>query len=851
MNLNKGNLISIAASVVVLIAVAIFFTMPVFKGKQLKQYDIIQHKGMSKEILDYREKGETILWTNSMFSGMPAYMIETKYDGSVMYYVNYFFRNTLPHPTGLIVMMLLGFYILMLSMKVDTWLSVAGAIAFTFSTYFIIVITAGHNAKVHAIAYLPPLFAGLYMAYRRSLWLGVTIFSLFFALELMANHPQMTYYFSFFALAFIVAEFFGALAEKKLVHFAKVSGLLLLGTLLAVGSHWGYLKTTLDYGKYTIRGTSELTSNQENKTKGLDRDYITQWSYGIDETLTLLVPNYKGGASAQIAEHKDALKHTDPQYRQVIGSMNAYWGDQPSQSGPVYVGAFVFVLFFFALFALKDRMKWAVIVTLFITVMLSWGKNFQGFTDLFLDYFPGYNKFRAVSSILIVAELLIPMMAIFGIAAFVQNAKLWDEPVQFLGKKMGFDYKKLFIGVSGIFALYTFILAVAPDMLTSFFASGEYDELSGEFEKMGAGKSQISDILAELEAARAAILKSDALRSFIIILIGAGLVISYAYMKYSKYILVGGLGLLIAGDMISIDKRYMSEQRKDFVEVKKGLSDLIPETQADRIILSDKNLSFRVLNLTKSPFNDATTSYRHKSIGGYHGAKLKKYQELIENSLYPDISKLSSVFRKGTTMAQVDSAFALCGGLNMLNTKYIILDDKSMPIINESALGNAWFVSSYKVENTADDELKTLLSVNPRDVAVLDKNAGSAVSGLTLQKDSSAFANLVSYHPEKMQYETNNRYEGLLVFSEIYYPEGWYATIDGIDTEILKADYTLRALRVPAGSHKIEMVFAPNFWRDQKISFGFSLALLLFCGVISFKPLQAIFKGKSETGTDA
>lgn len=821
MKLNKLLLLEIGVAFIICVAVSIFFVWPAFTGKTLTQFDIKQFEGSAKEIKDYRAQGEEVLWTNSMFSGMPAYVVSTMYNGNIFTKVRLFVMNVMPAPAPLILLLMLNFFLLLIAIKSEPLLALTGAVAFAFSTYFIIIIAAGHNAKVDAIAWLPGVLAGMYIAYRRNIWIGTAVFGLFFVMELKASHPQMTYYFSFLALAFILTEFIGMLVEKRMTHFFKATALLGIMAILALGSNWSYIKTTNDYAKFSIRGTSELSSGAENKTSGLDRDYITQWSNGISETWSMLVPNFKGGESGDISKNKTAMTAVGKNRSMLQG--NTYWGDQPFTGGPVYVGAGIFLLFLFSLFFFKDRMKWPLMAVSAFMLFISWGHNVPKFTNFMMDHFPLYNKFRAVASALIVPELVIPLLALAGIAVLVRNRELFVEKWQIFGLKTNISNQALFLTLSGSLLFLLLLMYFFPLLFNSFFADGEYQKTVGDLLQMGASESQANQFLAVLEEGRIAIFKADVLRSFIFVTLTALVVWLYGKYGFHKYIFGIALFLITSIDLISINTRYLN--KANFAVQKEKFT----KTPADISILRDTDLSYRVANLSVSPFQDATTSYFHKSIGGYHGAKLKKYQELIENGISPDLEYMFSVLRSKASMGQVDTMLRELQILNMLNTKYFILNPDGLPLQNPYANGNAWFPNEIKWVNNADEEMNELLKIDTKNTAVIEKKFESDLGNLIPQKDSVSSIRLTSYHPEKLVYEAKTPTDKIAVFSEIWYPEGWYCYIDENEVPIGRANYVLRAVKVPAGQHKIELVFNPRFDKDELISMIFSVLLLLIC----------------------
>jgi hypothetical protein len=835
MKLDKLFFLELGIGLLICLAVSLFFVSPALQGKQLKQFDILQFEGSAKEIKDYREKGEQILWTNSMFSGMPAYIISTPYKGNVFTHIRIFLLNVLPKPAPLIFLLMLNFFILMIAVRAEPWLAVTGALAFAFSTYFIVIIAAGHNAKVDAIAWLPGVLGAMYITYRRNLWVGAALFGLLFAMELKASHPQMTYYFSFLALAFVIGEAVGMLREKQIPRFLKASALLGLMALLALGANWSYLKTTNDYSKYSIRGKSDLTSEADNKTSGLDRDYITQWSNGISETMSFLIPNFKGGESGDISKNTDALQAVSARERRMLQG-NAYWGDQPFTGGPVYAGAGIFLLFIFSLFYFKDRMKWPLLAASLFLTIISWGRHIPSFTDFMMDHFPMYNKFRAVASALIIPELVVPFLGLASLAVLIKNRESFSQPAVLMGKPMRFHNGQLFLGVAGGMVILLGLMFAIPGLFNTFFAEGEYEDIMAQFMQMGAQPDQAAEYLGVLETARIAIFRADVMRSLLFVVLTAALVWSYGKFGYHKYLFGAGIFVITASDLITVNRRYLNEN--NFVNKNESFK----KSLADAEILKDTDLNYRVANLSVSTFQDATTSYYHKSIGGYHGAKLKKYQEVIEKGLSPELERLISLIQAGPGAEELQNLLKNIHVLNRLNTRYFILNPQGAPMRNPYALGNAWFPQEIIWVNNADEEMNRMLAQSPTQAAVVDKKFEQILSGIRFGVDSLSSAKLTAYHPEKLTYEVNASADRLMVFSEVWYPEGWFCYIDGKETPLARADYLFRAVKVPAGKHQVELVFAPRFQTDENISLAFSLSLLLFALGLLTKEALPFFK---------
>ncbi|MDY0101441.1 MAG: YfhO family protein [Lentimicrobium sp.] len=816
--LHLKKIIPHLAVVLIFLVVIIAYFNPLLEGKRLRQSDITHWKGMSKEITDYRAKtGEEALWTNSMFGGMPAYQISVEYKGNLIRYIDDILKFGLPHPANLVFIYFIGFFILLMVMKVDPWLALAGALAFTFSSYFFIILEAGHNSKAHAIGYMAPVLAGILLTYRGKYLTGGLLTAVFLALELRANHLQITYYLAMMVVILGIFELITAIRKHQIPAFAKSTGLLFVAALLALSANITNIWATWEYGKETIRGKSELSSNAEIRTSGLDKDYATQWSYGVGETFSLLIPNAKGGATGSLGNNEKAMENVDNIYAQSVAGQNQYWGDQPFTSGPVYVGAIMMFLFLLGLFILKGNLKWWVLSVTILSILLSWGRNFMPLTDFFLHYVPGYNKFRAVSMILVIAELAIPFLGILTLKEIIEKPDI-------LRSKQRYFYTAF--GLTGGLAL---ILYLMPQVFFNFLSSMEVSAVAEQRQSLEAAQlNQFDALIYNMELARVAIFKADAIRSFLFIVIAAALLWLYSRSKLNKWMIVGSMVVLLAADMIPVAHRYLNSD--NFVK-KSIVNNPYQPTNADLIIMKDVDPNFRVFNMTVSTFQDASTSYFHKSIGGYHGAKLRRYQELIDHH----ISKRNP---------QV---------LNMLNTKYIIgMGENRVPEvqINMAALGNAWFVKEVNLVNNADEEIDALTAFFPENTAVVDKRFTSNLEGFTFKADSTASIELSEYQPNKLRYAFNSAVDQLTVFSEIYYDKGWNAYVDGKKVPHFRADYVLRAMVIPAGKHEIEFRFEPKvFMAGEKISFASSLLLILMMLGLAGTQLWKFFKGP-KTGTN-
>ena len=815
-------------AIVLFVVLSVIYFSPALEGKKLAQDDITRFKGMSKEIVDFREEtGEETLWTNNMFSGMPAYMTSVKYKGNLITYIHKILQLGLPHPANYLFLYLLGFFILLLAMRVNPWLSLIGAIAFSFSSYLFIIIEAGHNTKAVAIAYMAPVLAGIILTYRGKYLIGGILTALFLALELRANHLQITYYLFIIILIYGIFELAGTIRQKKYVHFLKSTAILVVAVLLAVLTHITSLWIAYDHAKYTTRGKSELTFDEVNRTTGLDKDYVTAWSYGITETFTLLVPDFMGGSSSGGLDEKSAVYNEliqigapRAQARQIAKQMPVYWGPQPFTSGPVYVGSIVFFLFIFGLFVVKGKLKWWLLTATILSIMLAWGRHFMVFTDFFLDYIPGYNKFRAVSMTLVIAELAMPVLGFLALNQILKEGIDKEKVIKSL--------KYAFYIVGGLLLLFILF----PGVLFDF--SAQVDAQLPNW---------MDELIDKLRDDRKSIMRMDAVRSFVFIALAA--IILWAMISKKLKTTYGYLllGLFIISDMWMIDKRYLNND--NFMRRSKIENPYKPSV-ADKYILRDKDPDFRVLNLSLSTFNDASTSYFHKSIGGYHGAKLGRYQELIEYQINPEIEKMKQAFSGSVNMEIIYNTLAVMPVLNMLNTRYIIFNPQSDPIGNPFALGNAWFVDEYEVIENANQEIMALSDFDPSGTAIIDKRFKNYLDGFMFEHDSLARIEFVSYQPNHLVYRTNAISGQLAIFSEIYYKKGWNAYVDGQLTPHFRADYVLRAMIVPAGEHTIDFRFEPVIYsRGEKISLASSILLILLVLAGGFFEIRKALKKQS------
>ncbi len=828
--INLKSILPIVVGIVIFLVITFLYLSPLLKNKVIMQSDMMQNRGMSKEITDFRDQyHEEPLWTNSMFGGMPAYQISISYPSNLIKPIRDNLYLHLPLPANMIFSYMLGFFILLLVLKVDKWLSIVGAIGFGFSAFFFLIIDAGHNTQALAIGYMAPVFAGVILVCRGKYLLGGAVLGLFMALELLCNHPQITYYLLLLLTVYVIFEFVERIKQKAYKEILKMVAVFIIAGGLAFGSNINNLWNTYFYAKTTIRGPSELTSDKENKTSGLDKDYVTQWSMGKSETFTLLIPGFKGrGDGIQIAENKAAMKAIEPEMRQNIGNFPQYWGDQPFTSSP-YSGAIIVFLFVFGLFVIKGKMKWSLLIIIILSIALSWGHNMMWLTDLFLDYFPMYNKFRAVTMILVLAEFAIPILAVLALDKLIKTPDFFKQKIKLAIGQNEITVQTAFIISFAVTGGLSLLLYLLPTVFLDFLGSRGteyYDSIS-----KSNGKEIAQRVVDNIELAHITIFKQEAIRSFLFITGAAVLVWLFANAKINKGILIPVIGLLILFDLALVDKSFIND--KNFT-TKQQVKNPFPETLADQEIKKDTDPNYRVLDLsdqTNGPFNSARASFFHKSIGGYHAAKLRRYAELYEHQIIRNLQNISNTLGAATTQSSLDSMFAQQGVLNMLNTRYVIYNTEAPPLVNRYALGNAWFVKEIKLVNNADEEVKTVGEINPATTVVVDKRYEQEVKDFTPKPDSTATIKLISYKANDLKYESTATTEQLAVFSEIYYKDGWNAYVDGELKPHFTGDWVLRVMRVPAGKHTIEFKFQPEkYFIGEKISFA--SCILLFAAII-------------------
>ena len=726
------HILSIIGAIIAFAAITLVYFSPVLQGKRIKQHDIEMHLGMSQEIIQYREAtGEQTLWTNAPFGGMPAWNISIQPKGNLTNPVYKGLTLGLPHPIGSVFICMLGFFVLLLVLECGFWISFIGAIAYGFTSYLFIVIGAGHNAKAMAMAYMAPVIAGVLLTYKGKYLWGWLLTAFALAFEVRTNHLQITYYLALMIVILVIAELISDIKHHRLGHFIKASTGLAVAAIIGVLTCSTALYGNYEFGKETTRGKPVLTRNESNQTKGLDRDYITQWSYGKGETWSLLIPNAKGGASAYIGKQNPALENADRQFRDSIAQSNAYWGDQPGTSGPVYVGAIVVFLFVLGALTVKGKLKWALLIATLLSILLSWGKNFMGFTNFFLDYVPGYDKFRAVSMTLVIAEVTMPLLGFLGLAEIAKNPDGFKR-----------NQKKFFIAL-GITAGFCLLFYLAPKIFFSFLSQGEAEQFAAM--RKGKDGALYATFASQLEDVRVAIFRKDTLRSLLFILLSAVPIFLYGQGKLKGQIAFPILAVLVLVDMFPIDKRYLNDD--DFIN-KRQYEQPYTATAADQYILNDKALDFRVADLTKDMFNDASTCYFHKSLGGYSGAKLRRYQDIITQYLGGELNQLRNIKTAQDLMLNLEQQKVI----NMLNTKYIIFNPNAQPFPNPFASGNAWVVNQVRWVETPNEEIDAIADTDLKRTAIVHKEFAQQVGNYQVTDSIMPDINLIDYQPNKLTY---------------------------------------------------------------------------------------------------
>ena len=790
-------------SLLIFIIAALLYFHPVLKGEKLSQSDITQHIGMAKEVNDYRTTtGLEPYWAESAFSGMPTYQIGTYFPHDYLSYLDRLIRF-LPRPADYLFLYFLGFYVLLLAFKVDWKLAIMGSLAFGFSTYLMIIFGAGHNAKAHAIAYMPLVIAGVVYVFKKQYLLGFTLTGLATALEIKANHPQMTYYLLFAIFILGIIELIEAIKKKQFTQFTSQSLTIITAMLLAVGVNSTRLMATKEYSDFSTRGNTALTVNSDGTpkevTSGLSKDYITQFSYGISETFNLLVPRYMGGGTVEsLDKNSNTYKYVSSiaspkQAEGFTKQVYTYWGDQLIVEAPAYIGAVIIFLFFLGIFLVKGKFKYWLVASTVFSILMSWGKNFELLTNFFIDYVPLYNKFRAVSSFQVIAELCIPLLGILAIKEFIFSKLSKEEKLEAV--------KKAFYVTSGL-------------IIIGLFYAISFSTFEG---LRDANYSQYEGLLDAVIADRKSLLYSDSFRSLVLISVSFSILWLFLKQHINKTKVIIVFTLLILFDLVQVNLRYVNDD--DFRQARK-IDKPFRASSADLQIQKDKS-HYRVANFTGDPFQDGRTSYFHKSIGGYHAAKMGRYQDLIE-------------FQLGKQNMQV---------YNMLNVKYFIIPDnegKEQMQQNPNNNGNSWFIKDIKYVKSANEEIKALDSLNTKTTVVINEKSLTTSVSYSKELDSLATINLVKYSLNALTYDSNSTKDEFAVFSEIYYKNGWNAYIDGELKPHLNVNYVLRGLEIPAGKHSVEFRFEPKV-----IQTGSTISLLSYVFLLLI-PLGWFFYDKNE-----
>lgn len=799
---------------------AIYF-FPVTQGKDLQQMDNTHAIGAANELKQYEaETGEKAQWTNSMFGGMPAYQIKGDASTNIFHDFTRILRFGLPYTTiAILFMYMLGFYLLMLNLKMNQWVAIAGAMAFALGSYNIIIIIAGHITKAYAIALMPVVLGGIMMIFNGKKVFGGVYTAVALGMEIAYNHVQITYYLALTIMVLVIAKLTYAIKDKALAEFWKSLGTLAAATLLAILPGVTNLWTTYEYGKYSIRGASEISSKSDSEGKkdsGLDKDYAFSWSYGVHETPTLLIPNVVGGASEVIGYDNKTVARMDPQIRDIVAKqMPKYWGGRAFTSGPVYVGAIVCFLFFIGCFYYEGREKWWLIAATVFSIFLAWGKNFAVFNDLMFDYFPLYNKFRTVEMALVIATVTMPLLGMLGLK------EIWDNP-----ERIKYEKGKFF-GAMGLSAGAALLIGIFP---TAFYDFMSKDEIA-QFADLVQQNPVYDTLRQAIIDARIELTRNDALRSAVFVILASSALWFMSVRKLTDKIAMSTIILLIVIDLWQIDRRYLgNEHFTDNASTNK----VFVESPADKFILADKE-PHRVMSVYTNPFNEVYTSYYHQSVGGYHGAKIRRYQDIIDNYLGGEYQTLVGALRSNDNPeAQIASVLESATALNMLNTKYIIYNPNANPIYNKNAMGAAWFVDNVVNVDNADEAISALRKYDLKRTAIVENAKATSLP------DSTATIERTMYSPDKLEYSTSASNARLAVFSEIYYEAGWKAYIDDVETPILRADYILRAVNVPAGNHVIRFEFKPQSYSTGNVisTIGSILIVIFIIGAIAYYILQ-------------
>lgn len=837
---------ALAVMLFVIMSFAYFYPADT-EGRVLYRHDASAGRGMGEEASQYKQQtGETTRWTNSAFGGMPTYQTAPSYDSTKpLVKITEVYHLGLPEYVWYLFAYLLGFYILLRAFNFRWHLAVLGSVLWSLSSYFLIIIAAGHIWKVMALAYLPPMIGGVVLCFRGKWLWGFIVTALFAAMEVNANHVQMTYYYLFIILFMVIAFLVEAIQKKELMRWVKAAAVCGAAAIVGILMNISNLYHTWEYQKESMRGKSELVKEgrqaQNQTSSGLDRDYITQWSYGGDEMLTLLIPNANGGAhDIKLGDNEKAMEVVDEQAQGIVAQWYQYWGEQPYTAGPVYVGAFVMFLFFLGFIIVDGPMKWAMVCATVLSMLLSLGHNLMPVTDFFIDYIPMYAKFRTVSSILVIAEFCIPLLAMMALK------KLYDEPDYFKGKTTmagkTVSRKWTLLFPTLLTAGVCLFIGLFPDVMPHLFSQSD----AANMQKYGIPADYVEALKPGIIEARKVVLSADCWRSLWIIIVGMAILAAYHLRKVPAWAMVGGITVLCLFDMWQVDKRYLYDDM--FVNAEQRVA-APAMSETDKAILEDTSLDYRVLNFARSTFNENETSFYHKSIGGYHAAKLRRYQEVIDNHISPEMRNLmSAIYKSQGDMSQVSERVA--PAINMLNTKYFILPiqgGQTVPVVNPYAMGNAWFVNSVEYVDNANKEIGAIGHLDLKNIAVADKKYED-VLGTSAANDSTAMVSIKEYLPNNLKYEAYSQNGGVVVFSEIYYP-GWTATIDGKEAELGRVNYILRALKVPAGKHEIVLDFHPQTVKNTETIANIANIILLLA-VVAVIAL-AIRKNKKRTDDKA
>lgn len=837
MKMNKkisNHVLKIAIVIIAFICIAYGYSPQVFEGKVVNQSDISSWQGMANEILTYNKEnpGEKALWTNSMFGGMPATTISVIYEGD---YTDPLYKLlfTGARPASYLLISLIGGFLLFLAFGVNIWVACMGAIALTFCSYNMQIIQVGHNTKMVAIAFMPWVLAAIVYAYRKCAWLGGILFAFALSFQIKANHPQITYYLAIIIIGYGIWQLCAAVKEKTLPKFIRTSAILLVAGMIGIATNINYLWPTYEYAQHTMRGGSELTTGNQSEEKGvqtvqsgkksrkgLDLEYATHWSYGIGETANLLIPNFYGGSSVGALDKDSQTYKTLKQggyqgAEQVIKQLPLYWGEQPSTAGPMYMGAISIFLFVLGFFVLKGGLRWWIGGVSLLALLLGWGYHFMPASEFFFNWAPMYNKFRTVSMILVILQILIPVMAVLTV-----NQLLYGEESAKQAPAERKKVRKGFYWALGLTAGFSLLFALIPSLAGNFISAHD---------------GQIPDVLINsLIEDRMGLLRADAFRTIAFILLGAG-ALWFAYTnKIKKQYAVFALIVLVLADLWTVDKRYLNDSHFVTQREFKNVFNLRP---VDTIILEDKDPDYRVLDLSISTFNDSHVSYHHKTVGGYSAAKIQRYQDLIERYIQPEIMAISRELGNVQSLEQAREALTYQPVLSMLNTRYIIINENVPPLVNKYALGNAWFVNEIIPAANADEEIAKLGTINPATQAIISQEflagtpVGNAATTGTALRDTTASIQLTTYTPNRLIYKSSSTLPQTALFSEVYYSPGWKATIDGEEAPVFRANWILRGLQIPAGDHEIVFTFEPeSFYKGaaySRIASGLLIALLL------------------------